>query len=364
MARKKSGKAAETIKVERDARTTARQEHSDPLDLSTLTSDLPNPASDAASPASKPTVSHTFKNLQLRPKLTFVERKALLKKARRGPPLLGSGPSASKPSPSKPSPSKQPKVESESETELPKIESESETELPKSEVAKGKQPEMELPEDEAPPSGKARKEPKWVPLPENYRKYVIEERPFMKDYTMVFNQKPSTYALLLRFPNRRPDQPYSERTGQKPLEIRIKPQFGHVEVDIPIKIEESWDIKKAIEYQQAMRSSTVLQQGASYTLAGGLGATEPADKSKTRPKPTFPSMETLMANVDDANNKGHVMNKITLAGRIHPPQDHEPSYMFGTFDEENRKQHLLTFFSTYVTIQHEIFEPRADIAIN
>lgn len=176
----------------------------------------------------------------------------------------------------------------------------------------------------------------WVELPKAEQKHIIAEEPDMAEYKMVYNQQPGTRALLLRFPNRRPDQPYCARFGQKPLELRIKSKFGHVELDIPVDIHENWDHEKAIEYQQAMRKSTVLQHGGSYGLAGGLGTTAksaPADKSGDSSRATGPSKETLLANIDDANNKGHVMNKITLAGRIFPPDNTAPRYLFGTFKD-------------------------------
>lgn len=172
------------------------------------------------------------------------------------------------------------------------------------------------------------------PLPEEFRKHVLEQMPEMANYTMVYNQEPDTRALLLRFPNRKPDQPYNARTGQKPLEIRIKPKYGHIEVDVPILVDQHWDVEKAINYQHAIQKSPVLQQGRSYGLAGGLGAgTQTATKKPSTDPSTAagPSMERLLADPADANNKGHVMNKITLAGRIYPYDDTQPRYLAGVF---------------------------------
>ena len=173
----------------------------------------------------------------------------------------------------------------------------------------------------------------WVELSDAEREFVIKQQPDMVLYKMVYNQEPDTRALLLRFPNRSPDQPYCDRLGCKPTELRIKPKHGHVELDIPINIHDNWNHEKAIKYQEAMRKSSVLQQGGSYGLAGGL---EPPAKPAASDKPEAsklagPSKETLLANIDDANNKGHVMNKITLAGRIFPADPTQPRNMFGTF---------------------------------
>lgn len=205
-------------------------------------------------------------------------------------------------------------------------------------AARAKQMEKESAEQAEQPSEDVGEGPSnapgYGPLPEEFRKHVIEQMPDMANYKMVYNQEPGTRALLLRFPNRKPDQPYNARTGQKPLEIRIKPKYGHIEVDVPILVDQHWDVEKAIEYQHAMQKSTVLQQGRSYGLAGGLGAgPQAATKKPPSDPPTAsgPSMERLLADPADANNKGHVMNKITLAGRIFPFDDTQSRYLCGVF---------------------------------
>ncbi|KAL8800830.1 MAG: hypothetical protein Q9182_004890 [Xanthomendoza sp. 2 TL-2023] len=178
---------------------------------------------------------------------------------------------------------------------------------------------------------------KYQIVPEDDQRHIIEQQPHMAKYRMVYNQQPDTRVLLLRFPNRRPDQPYCARTGEKPLEIRIKPKHGHIEVDIPIRIDQNWDVEKAIQYQHAIQKSTILQQGGSYGLAGGLGTgaqmpsnTKPTDQSAA----AGPSTDTLLADPADANNKGHVMNKITLAGRIIPFDDTQSRYLCGVFRDD------------------------------
>ena len=156
------------------------------------------------------------------------------------------------------------------------------------------------------------------------------------EYDMYINA-PTRKILIIQYPNRDPGQPYSNKTGQKPLELRIKPKCGLVEVDIPMDIHKNYDKEKGIIYGEAMRKSRVLQEGGSYGMAGGLGI-----GSKPRPTTTGsqastveePSHESLLANFDDANNKGHVMNKITLGGTIVPfKPGNDPNYYIGVFRE-------------------------------
>lgn len=156
--------------------------------------------------------------------------------------------------------------------------------------------------------------------------------PVVKQYNLFVN--PSTKrTMLLQYPNREAGQEYRAANGQKPLEIRIKPKCGLVEVDIPMNIHANFDKVKGIEYGEALRSSRLLQRGGSYGLAGGLAVgTKPTVKDARRATaPEGPSQEKLLENFEDADNKGHVMNKITLGGMVVPFRDGNPIYMTATF---------------------------------
>ena len=154
----------------------------------------------------------------------------------------------------------------------------------------------------------------------------------LKHYRLFINPT-KMRTMLLQYPNRELGQEYREANGQKPLELRIKPKCGVVEVDIPLNIHVNFDKAKGIEYGEAMRASRHLQQGGSYGLAGGLGVGPKLSAKDVRraPMPEGPSKEKLLENFEDANNKGHVMNKLTLGGRIIPFNDGNPIYMYVTF---------------------------------
>ena len=154
----------------------------------------------------------------------------------------------------------------------------------------------------------------------------------LKQYRLFINPT-KMRTMLVQYPNRELGQEYREANGQKPLELRIKPKCGVVEADIPLNIHVNFDKVKGIEYGEAMRTSRHLQQGGSYGLAGGLGVGPKLSAKDIRraPMPEGPSKEKLLENFDDANNKGHVMNKITLGGRIVPFKDGSPIYVYVTF---------------------------------
>lgn len=155
------------------------------------------------------------------------------------------------------------------------------------------------------------------------------------EYNMFINQ-PEKRLMLLQYPNRDIGQPYSDRIGLKPLELRIKPKCGLVEVDVPMIVRSNFDKDKGIQYGQAMRKSRVLQEGGSYGLSGGfrsglLSARLRSSNQEQNLTSEEPSHETLLENFEDANNKGHVMNKLTLGGRIVPWEDGDPIYLLGVF---------------------------------
>ncbi len=156
----------------------------------------------------------------------------------------------------------------------------------------------------------------------------------VKEKYNVFMNTSRKRVMLLQYPNRDGGQTYREKNGQKPLEIRIKPKSGVVEVDIPLNIHSNYNKDKGLEYGAAMRQSNLLQKGGSYDLAGGLGVgPNKTAKEDEGSLPDGPTREKLLENFDDSNNKGHVMNKITLGGRIVPFQDGDPILMVATFQD-------------------------------
>ena len=147
--------------------------------------------------------------------------------------------------------------------------------------------------------------------------------------------------LLLQYPERSRTQPYNDASRQKPLELRIKPKTGMVEVDIPVNVHANYDKEKGVQWGEAMRNSRVLKEGGSYGLAGGLGIGGVPKKDEDEMDEVEIPHDYLLEHFEDANNKGHVLNKQTLGGQIVEPKDGDPIYMLGTF--VGSQFHLLLF---------------------
>lgn len=154
------------------------------------------------------------------------------------------------------------------------------------------------------------------------------------EYNMYINN-PGKRLMLLQYPNRDPGQSYSDKTGQKPLELRIKPKSGLVEVDIPLSVHAHFDKNKSLQFGEAMRKSRTLQDGGSYGLYGGLkaGVGGPSRGRSRTDEQEFeePALEPSLMDFDDANQRGYVMNKLVLGGHIVPWKDGDPIYMIGVF---------------------------------
>ncbi|KAL8921236.1 MAG: hypothetical protein Q9208_005847 [Pyrenodesmia sp. 3 TL-2023] len=151
-------------------------------------------------------------------------------------------------------------------------------------------------------------------------------------YKMVYMVNPNHRLLILRFPNRRPDQEFADVNRNKPLELRIKPKYGFVELDVPITFLSDSDAFKAMKIQQAMMRSAIIQKGGSYGMAGGFGVNEePAStkKGKGKAKESAPTEDTAPPDPEQLGD--WEFNKITLSGMIQRYDDTKPRLMAGVF---------------------------------
>ena len=154
----------------------------------------------------------------------------------------------------------------------------------------------------------------------------------IKERYKLYSNPSRKRVLLLQYPNRQGNQLYCDDNGQKPLEIRIKPKSGLVEVDAPINVDDSFDQERGLDFGDALRKSRDLPRHGAQGLGGGLGI-DPIKHLKGGTDPAeSPARARLMENFKDSNNKGYVMNKITLGGRIIAFREGDPIYAIATFE--------------------------------
>ena len=130
--------------------------------------------------------------------------------------------------------------------------------------------------------------------------------------------------MILQYPNRERDKPYCSAGHQKPLELRIKPKSGLVELDIPTPVTKHYDKIKGAKFQEAVEKSRPLQAGGSYGMAGGLGVggyVRSGIKDENARAPRQEGLETKK-----------VLKHLTLGGQIVPSNEGDPIYFVGTFN--------------------------------
>lgn len=137
--------------------------------------------------------------------------------------------------------------------------------------------------------------------------------------------------FVIQYVDRPIEYPYDEASGQKPTVMRLKPQTGLVEVDVPIDTKINYDVSKGLQYGDAIRKSRVSREGGAYGMAGGFQAGGAIAGPGGRVKIEGGDAET--AELEDKMGEGgtSILRVQTLGGRIKPPVDGDPVYMLGAF---------------------------------
>ncbi|KAF1939039.1 hypothetical protein EJ02DRAFT_266766 [Clathrospora elynae] len=168
-----------------------------------------------------------------------------------------------------------------------------------------------------------------------------DDDPVVAEYDVYITPEVDDQQLyVLQYLNRPPDQPLTQATQSQPSELRIKPESGFIEVDVPINIHQNYNRTAGVRWGEAMRKTKGFGQKA-FGIASGFERTMP--RSTTRPgasegAPAAPiatddddNFEEYVTHFEDANEKGHVLNVQTYGGQIMHDDGKGPSYMLGTF---------------------------------
>ena len=135
---------------------------------------------------------------------------------------------------------------------------------------------------------------------------------------------PSTpKVLVLQYPAYRPSsRPYSAARSQKPSELRLKPNTGLVEIDVPILTNEHYNQDSGARYGKALSESKILHGSSSHGLAGGFhaGSSQSA------------SLQDVPAH-DDLDASSFTLKTQTLGGKITELDDREPVYFLGSLQD-------------------------------
>lgn len=169
----------------------------------------------------------------------------------------------------------------------------------------------------------------------------------ISQFKVFWNDPSPKQVVVLQFPNRDRTQPYNNATSLAPLQIRMKPVTGLVEVDIPLNslAPGHFNKEKAIEFGSQLARNKVIRQGGNFGLAGGFGAGGANIRHVQGAIDASELPEDLDAAYAQAVAEGKALNTLTLTGKIQQFREGDPIYAMATFKggtcDENDGQLLL-----------------------
>ncbi|KAF2873367.1 Sin-like protein conserved region-domain-containing protein [Massariosphaeria phaeospora] len=161
------------------------------------------------------------------------------------------------------------------------------------------------------------------------------------EYDVFITPQLQQKLYVMQYMNRGPDQPFTKATGSKPEEVRIKESSGFIEIDAPLNIRQNYNRQKGVEWGEAIRKTKGFGQKA-YGIAAGFERAMPRLTNRPGASGGVPAApvnaaadddnhDEYVANFEDANEKGHVLNTQTYGGQILQHDGKGPTYMVGTF---------------------------------
>ena len=155
-----------------------------------------------------------------------------------------------------------------------------------------------------------------------------EDDPVVASYD-IFLTDSDVSRYVFQYIDRPGKHPYNERMGQKPTALRMKPNTGMVEVDVPIFTRATYDVNKGLKYGDAMKKSRVARDGGAFGMAGGFstgGMTSTGGRVKSEGNGDVEVMDNRKM-VDSAS----LVRTQALGGRIKPQEEGDPVHMLAAF---------------------------------
>lgn len=158
---------------------------------------------------------------------------------------------------------------------------------------------------------------------------IEEDDPIIASYD-VFLTDSEISRYVFQYIDRPQNKPYNERHGQRPVELRMKPNTGLVEMDVPVNTRVTYGLEKGLRYGEAMKKSRSARDGGAFGMSGGFSAGALAAGGAVRIKKEGAGDVEIFDNkkVVDTNSLAKTQ---ALGGRIKPPEEGDPVHMLGTF---------------------------------
>ncbi|TAQ85120.1 hypothetical protein B7494_g6547 [Chlorociboria aeruginascens] len=166
--------------------------------------------------------------------------------------------------------------------------------------------------------------------------------PIKKEYDVYIRPHISNdrQIYILQFPNRESKAYYSKATNSQPQNLRIKPQSGMVELDVPVDAFRNYDKEKGLRWGEAMKKSSTAKGTGSFGLPGGfgIGGAQPAGRGRGAAAAAAAAEANAVINqgrvLEDyagAVEREQVLVRQTLGGQTVRSEESTPRYMIGAF---------------------------------
>ena len=168
--------------------------------------------------------------------------------------------------------------------------------------------------------------------------------PIIASYTVYLTSTPTSVSsaptgdgpspripklYLLQYPAHRPShKPFNKAALHKPDSLRVKPQTGVLEVEIPIDTEEHYNRRRGSRYGRSLKQSAVAQAGGSHGLAGGFNS-GPVGR-RNLDNVNLVDVPMYDNDAEEASDEDKIKTQI-LGGKIVKAAAGDPVYMLGSF---------------------------------
>ncbi|KAH0834546.1 hypothetical protein AYO21_02459 [Fonsecaea monophora] len=160
----------------------------------------------------------------------------------------------------------------------------------------------------------------------------------------------SSKLYLLQYPSHRSYKyPYNASVGQTPTALRLKPDAGFIEVDVPMNKDEYYNETAGERFGKAMAESRTISVGGSFGLAGGFGAGTTQARLKDIPVHDQPSVPAPLLETQ------------TLGGKIPNQSTRDPIYLVGSL---HQNQIHLTYLDAVVQMRPQLHHIDAEDETN
>ena len=160
------------------------------------------------------------------------------------------------------------------------------------------------------------------------------------EYDVYLTAAQQEQIYLLHYLNRTRERPYSQRFGAQPVDVRIKPNSGHLELDVELSTSYNFNKYQGLKWGDAVQASKTIQnESGTYGPASGLGVPrgKPGGRNQLKDRADLENqVANDLASFKDAVEEDKVMHKQTLGGQIFRHDNKgedmsQPVYFLGAF---------------------------------